>query len=78
LVPLGIVYQVREDTLVPAFDYHRLRVRLPKRRLDERTQVNLNRYRYFVKQRIDLLMSQGRREEAAAVADWYQQNFLQR
>jgi hypothetical protein len=78
LVPLGIVYQVREDTLVPAFDYHRLRVRLPKRKLDERTQVNLNRYRYFVKQRIDLLMSQGRREEAAAVADWYQQNFIQR
>lgn len=78
LVPLGIVYQVREDTFVPAFDYHRLRVRLPKRKLDARTQVNLNRYRHFVKERIDLLMSRGRREEAAAVADWYQQNFIQR
>lgn len=78
LVPMGILIQVRQDTLVPVFDYNRLRVRIPRRRLDERTQVNLQRYRFFVQQRFDLLRSRGRLQEAAAVVDWYQRNFTAR
>lgn len=75
LVPVGILFQLREDTLTPVFDYNCLRVRHPSRKLDPRTKVNLERYRFFVQQRIEILKVQGRIEEALAVNDWYRKNF---
>ncbi len=76
LVPMGIVMQVRVDSLVPGFDYQRLNVRVPRRRLDERSRFNLDRYRLFARRRIELLQRQGRIAEAQAVADWFGRTFL--
>lgn len=75
LVPMGILVQVRTDTIVPSFDYHRLKVRLPGFRKDERRRVNLARYRFMARRRIELLQRQGRWDEAQQVFDWLQKTF---
>ena len=71
LVPVGILLQVRRDTIIPEFDYTKLRVRIPRLRLDQRTRVNLERYGRFCQLRAELLSKQGRVQEAQAVIDWY-------
>ncbi len=75
LVPMGILIQVRTDSLVPEFDYHRLRVRVPRLGMDERSRLNLNRYRLFVLARIALLKRLNRTFEAVAVENWYFEEF---
>jgi hypothetical protein len=74
LVPMGVLYQLRTDSLVPEFDYSRLEVRVPAR-ADDRTRANLARYAGFASQRAALLMSEGREQEARQVADWHRSVF---
>ncbi len=78
LVPVGVLLQIRTDTVIPDFNYSRLRVRLPRFHLDERHRVNLDRYRFFVQRRIDLLKAKGREKEAQDIANWYQETFPRR
>lgn len=74
-VPVGILFQLRTDTLIPHFDYYQLRVRIPRYGLNERTRLNLERYRLFVEERIRLLNSRKRLLEARKVNNWYQEHF---
>jgi hypothetical protein len=74
LVPMGVLYQLRTDSLVPEFDYSRLEVAVPARP-DERTSANLSRYAGFASQRAALLLSIGREQEARQVADWHRSVF---
>lgn len=78
LVPTGVLFQVRTDSFVPAFDYNRLEVRIPRLGMDERSLFNLNRYRMFVRARIALLKRLNRDSEALAVENWYHQVFSNR
>ncbi|MGQ9707838.1 MAG: glycosyltransferase family 117 protein [bacterium] len=75
LVPMGILFQVRSDTIVPQFDYHRFTVRIPRFGLTERTRFNLDRYQIFIRSRIGLLKRLNRIDEAGALEDWYQRQF---
>ncbi len=70
-VPVGLLFQLRADTVVPAFDYSVLTVRVPARP-DERTRVNLARYGRFARERIVNLEARGRVDEAGAVRQWLQ------
>lgn len=73
-IPTGLLYELRDDSIIPPFDFSRFTVRIP-RWLDQRTRVNLARYRRFCEERISLLQSQGRWEEAQAIEKWFQNNF---
>ncbi|MGQ9678543.1 MAG: protein O-mannosyl-transferase family [bacterium] len=75
LVPVGMLIQLRSDTVIPDFDYDRLRIRYPSRKLDQRTKVNLQRYHFFVKGRIEMLKNRGRMKDAVGVEVWYRRNF---
>jgi hypothetical protein len=70
-VPVGLLFELRSDTVVPAFDYAQFRVRVPARRLDERARVVLERYRFFVLRRANALAVQGRFAEAESGLAWY-------
>ena len=70
-VPVGVLYELRTDTVLPAFDYSTLTVRVPVRP-DPRTRVNLARYGRFAREHIGFLVRQGRSEEARQVQDWLQ------
>jgi hypothetical protein len=72
---VGILFQVRADTIVPGFDYARLCVRIPRFGLTERTRFNLDRYQIFIFSRIALLNKLHRFTEAQAVEEWYQTRF---
>ncbi|MEO0082583.1 MAG: hypothetical protein ABIL25_09920, partial [candidate division WOR-3 bacterium] len=69
-VPVGLLYELRTDTVVPAFDYSQFTVRVP-RRPDARTRANLYRYQMFCRDRVQTLIKTGRRAEAEQVAQWY-------
>ncbi|MEO0079573.1 MAG: DUF2723 domain-containing protein [candidate division WOR-3 bacterium] len=75
LVPVGLLLQIREDSLIPEFDWTRLRVRIPRLRLDERTRANLERYRRFALLRARLLTELGQGQEAQAVLNWLRTAF---
>uniref|UniRef100_A0A7V3UZE9 DUF2723 domain-containing protein n=1 Tax=candidate division WOR-3 bacterium TaxID=2052148 RepID=A0A7V3UZE9_UNCW3 len=75
VVPIGILYQVRADSLIPEFDYRILQVRIPRFGLNERSKFNLDRYRIFAQQRIALLSRLNRTAEAQLVASWYKKMF---
>ncbi len=70
-VPVGILFQVRTDTIVPEFNYSKLKVR-PSPRSDMRTQANLEHYGFFAQRRIQALRARTRNKEAQAVLRWYQ------
>jgi hypothetical protein len=70
-VPVGLLYELRRDTVIPEFDYSRLSVRLPGHAIDSRTRACLEHYRYFVMQRARALLEAGRRAEAEEVVRAY-------
>lgn len=74
-IPVGVLFQIRTDTVIPDFNYLRLKIRIPHFQLDERHRVNIDRYRFFVQRRIDLLKAKGREKEAQDIANWYQKTF---
>lgn len=73
-VPVGLLFWLPTDTAVPVFDYSRLIVRIPARRIDRRTRASLGRYYYFCTMRAQMLLDIGRHSEAAAVIRWWQDN----
>jgi len=72
LAPVGLLFQVRTDTLLPRFDYTTFMVRLPRHELDVRTKASLDRYRYFLMRRVQALARAGRSAEVQPLLDWYQ------
>ncbi|MGB9741781.1 MAG: glycosyltransferase family 117 protein [candidate division WOR-3 bacterium] len=74
-VPVGILYQLRTDSLIPEFDYHHLQVRIPQFGLNTRSRFNLDRYRLFVQDRVALLRSHNRFAEAQQTEAWYLNQF---
>jgi len=71
-IPVGLLFQLRSDTLVPEFDYARLQVRLPRYRPDMRTMASLERYRFLLTRRAQILAARGRGAEVNQLVDWYQ------
>ena len=71
-VPVGLLFQLRSDTLIPEFDYSRLTVRVPPRQPDMRTQASLERYRFFLLRRAQALVARGRGAEVEKLVAWYQ------
>lgn len=77
-VPAGLLFRLSTDTALPTFDYSRLTVRIPDRRIDRRTWASLERYRYFCTLRAQILIQAGRHSEAAEVIKWWQDNLGKR
>lgn len=73
-VPVGLLYALRADSVIPDFDYSQFVVRVP-RQPDGRTRANLERYRIFTRERAVLLEARGRIEDARRVQEWYQNRF---
>jgi hypothetical protein len=71
-VPVGLLFQLRGDTLIPEFDYSRLTVRVPPRQPDMRTRASLERYRFFLMRRAQMLAARGRGAEVEKLVSWYQ------
>ncbi len=71
-VPVGLLFQIRRDTVLPEFDYTRFVVRLPRQGLDMRARAVLERYRYFLMRRARALASSGRQSEVEPLVRWYQ------
>jgi hypothetical protein len=74
-VPVGILYQIRTDSLIPEFDYRQLQVRIPRFGLNNRSRFNLDRYRIFIQQRVALLLCHNRTVEAQQAQEWYLNQF---
>jgi hypothetical protein len=79
-VPVGVLFQIRHDSILPEFDYTKLVVRLPRHALSDRglwgqpdslTRDMLVRYRYFVVRRARALAASGRGDEIQALIGWY-------
>jgi hypothetical protein len=70
-VPVGLLFQLRSDSLLPEFDYTRMVVRTPRHTMDMRTLATLERYRYFLMRRLQWLAAQKRTAEMQALVDWY-------
>ena len=71
-VPVGLLFQIRADSVLPEFDYTRLVVRLPRHEPDARMRAVLDRYRYFLMRRVQALANSGREAEIEPLLDWYQ------
>ena len=71
-VPVGLLFQLRRDTLIPEFDYTRITVRLPRHEPDARTRAMLERYRYFLMCRAQTLANSRREAEIDTLLHWYQ------
>ncbi len=69
-IPVGLLFELRGDTLMPEFDYSMLAVRQPPNP-DARTQANLDRYGLFARARIQALLARGRDAEAQRVDLWF-------
>jgi hypothetical protein len=69
--PVGLLFQIRRDTVLPGFDYSRFVVRLPRHELDMRTRAALERYRYFLMRRAQVLAASGRDGEIEPLLGWY-------
>ncbi len=70
-VPVGLLFQLRADSVVPAFDYSVMTVRVPPHVADARTRAVLERYRFFIVRRGLALWPLGRTPEAETTAAWY-------
>jgi hypothetical protein len=77
-VPVGLLFQLRSDTLIPEFDYSWLEIRVPPRPPDTRTEANLERYRFFLMRRAQMLAARGRGAEVKKLVDWYQSSPVSR
>lgn len=77
-VPVGLLFELRSDTVLPSCDYSQWRIRLPAHTLDQRTRVCLERYRFFVMKRAAMLAGRGRATEANELVDWYQKQPVSR
>jgi len=71
-VPVGLLFQIRSDTVLPEFDYTRFAVRIPRNGPDMRTRAALERYRFFLMRRAQVLAARGRGAELDGLVDWYQ------
>jgi ABC-type amino acid transport system permease subunit len=71
LVPVGLLFQIRDDAVLPEFDYRRLTARIPRHEPDERTRDVLERYQYFLRCRVQALVNSRREAEAKPLLDWY-------
>jgi hypothetical protein len=69
--PVGVLFQIRHDSILPEFDYTRLVVRLPGHEPDSLTRDVLARYRYFVMRRARALAASRRGDEIQALIGWY-------
>jgi len=69
--PVGLLFELRVDTVLPGFDYSKWRIRVPRLGIDDRTSVCLQRYRFFVLRRANELATRGRLVERQALLDWY-------
>jgi len=70
-VPVGLLFQLRADSLLPEFDYSGMTVRVPPHVADARTRAMLERYRFFLTRRARLLLDLGRTREVEQSAAWY-------
>jgi hypothetical protein len=70
-VPVGLLFALRADSAVPEFDYRRLTVRVPRRRIEMRTRASLDRYGFFALSRVRLLTALGRPADADSVDRWW-------
>ncbi len=77
-VPVGLLFQLRTDSLVPEFSFDPMTVRVPPHVPDARTQAMLERYRFFVIRRGRLLLELGRTAEVERLAAWYNATPLSR
>ncbi len=75
-IPVGILFQMRIDTVIPQFNYHRLTIRIPRFGVDHRTRINLDRYQMFVRWREKILKERHRLAEAQHLKNWYQTQFI--
>jgi hypothetical protein len=71
-VPVGLLFQLRSDTVIPEFDYFGLETRVPPRQPDMRTRAVLERYQYFLMCRVRALANSGREAEIEPLLRWYQ------
>ena len=71
-IPVGLLFQLRSDTLIPEFDYSRMQVRVPPHGADMRTLASLERYRFFLTHRAQMLAARGHGAEVKQLVDWYQ------
>lgn len=69
--PVGVLFQIRRDTVLPDFDYAKLVVRLPRNEPDSLTRDVLSIYRYFVIRRANALAAFGRPDEIPPLLAWY-------
>ena len=76
--PVGVLFQIRHDSILPEFDYTRLVVRLPRHEPDSLTRDVLVRYRFFVMRRARALAASGRRDEIQALIGWYRSQAVSR
>jgi hypothetical protein len=70
--PVGMLFQIRRDSVLPEFDYASLKVRLPRHEPDARTRGVLERYRYFMMRRAQALMACGQEDRIEPLLDWYE------
>jgi hypothetical protein len=70
--PVGLLFQMRNDTALSEFDYRELAVRLPRIKPDERTRAVLDRYRYFVMRRAQALATARHQGEIQPLLGWYE------
>jgi len=75
-VPVGLLFQLQSDTMIPEFDYSRLMVRVPPRPPDMRTRASLERYRFFLLRRAQVLAVRGRGAEVEKLVSWYRSSPL--
>jgi hypothetical protein len=69
--PVGLLFQIRNDTVLPEFDYTRLVVRLPRHEPDMRTRAALERYRYFLMRRAQAPVISGQEGRIEPLLNWY-------
>jgi hypothetical protein len=70
-VPVGLLFELSTDTVLPRFDYTKLRIRVPRYGIDERTGICMQRYRFFVLRRANELALRGRPAERDTLVNWY-------
>ena len=70
--PVGLLFQLRSDALIAEFDYTRFVVRLPRHVPDERTRAVLERYQYFLMNRVRALANSRREAEIEPLLRWYE------
>jgi hypothetical protein len=70
--PVGVLLEIRHDSVLPEFDYTQFVIRLPRHEPDARTKAVLDRYRYFLVCRAQALAASGRQAEIEPLFRWYQ------